>query len=308
MLKKKAFRRIFFTTIIFFIVFVLLSIKKLEEPTNIYESNNYKTDYIENIWTLNDDNYVSKTSIYVNKELNVLEKVKVLIETLIEENNNNSLLPTYFNPILPRNTKILEVVLDNDLIKINFSKEFKNATEDQCEKMIEAIVYTLTDINGINGVEIYVNNELLKYIPNTSKVLPTILTKDIGINKVYNINGTNDILKVITYFLGNSKEINYVPVTSYLNTSKEKIEIIVENLTSIYSYNNTLIAPFDSSLKLVNYLLEDNKMFLEFNCFSCIEKDYLDLIVYSVFDNYEVDSIIFLENNQKILEKFRKDT
>ena len=49
-------------------------------------------------------------------------------------------------------------------------------------------------------------------------------------------------------------------------------------------------------------------MFLEFNCFSCIEKDYLDLIVYSVFDNYEVDSIIFLENNQKILEKFRKDT
>lgn len=304
MLKKKAFRRIFFTTIIFFIVFVLLSIKKLEEPTNIYESNNYKTDYIENIWTLNDDNYVSKTSIYVNKELNVLEKVKVLIETMIEENNNNSLLPTYFNPILPRNTKILEVVLDKDLIKINFSKEFKNATEEQCEKMIEAIVYTLTDINGINGVEIYVNNELLKYIPNTSKVLPTILTKDIGINKIYNINGTNDILKVITYFLGNSKEINYVPVTSYLNTSKEKIEIIVENLTSIYSYDNSLIAPFDSNLKLVNYLLEDNKMFLEFNCFSCIEKDYLDLIVYSVFDNYEVDSIIFLENNQKILEKF----
>ena len=308
MLKKKAFRRIFFTTIIFFIVFVLLSIKKLEEPTNIYESNNYKTDYIENIWTLNDDNYVSKTSIYVNKELNVLEKVKVLIETMIEENNNNSLLPTYFNPILPRNTKILEVVLDKDLIKINFSKEFKNATEEQCEKMIEAIVYTLTDINGINGVEIYVNNELLKYIPNTSKVLPTILTKDIGINKIYNINGTNDILKVITYFLGNSKEINYVPVTSYLNTSKEKIEIIVENLTSIYSYDNSLIAPFDSNLKLVNYLLEDNKMFLEFNCFSCIEKDYLDLIVYSVFDNYEVYSIIFLENNQKILEKFRKDT
>ena len=308
MLKKKAFRRIFFTTIIFFIVFVLLSIKKLEEPTNIYESNNYKTDYIENIWTLNDDNYVSKTSIYVNKELNVLEKVKVLIETMIEENNNNSLLPTYFNPILPRNTKILEVVLDKDLIKINFSKEFKNATEEQCEKMIEAIVYTLTDINGINGVEIYVNNELLKYIPNTSKVLPTILTKDIGINKIYNINGTNDILKVITYFLGNSKEINYVPVTSYLNTSKEKIEIIVENLTSIYSYDNSLIAPFDSNLKLVNYLLEDNKMFLEFNCFSCIEKDHLDLIVYSVFDNYEVDSIIFLENNQKILEKFRKDT
>ena len=100
MLKKKAFRRIFITTIIFFIVFVVLSIKKLEGPTNIYESNNYKTDFLENIYTLNDDNLVSKTSIYVNKELNTLEKVKVLIETMIKENNNNSLLPTYFNPIL----------------------------------------------------------------------------------------------------------------------------------------------------------------------------------------------------------------
>ena len=51
MLRKKAFRRIFITTIIFFIVFVVLSIKKLEGPTNIYESNNYKTDFLENIYT-----------------------------------------------------------------------------------------------------------------------------------------------------------------------------------------------------------------------------------------------------------------
>ena len=75
MLRKKAFRRIFITTIIFFIVFVVLSIKKLEGPTNIYESNNYKTDFLENIYTLNDDNLVSKTSIYVNKL--IAKKIKI---------------------------------------------------------------------------------------------------------------------------------------------------------------------------------------------------------------------------------------
>ena len=139
MLRKKAFRRIFITTIIFFIVFVVLSIKKLEGPTNIYESNNYKTDFLENIYTLNDDNLVSKTSIYVNKELNTLEKVKVLIETMIKENNNNSLLPTYFNPILPRNTKILEVVLDNDLIKINFSKEFNDEQKVNIKRWLKRL-------------------------------------------------------------------------------------------------------------------------------------------------------------------------
>ena len=224
---------------------------------------------------------------------------------MIKENNNNSLLPTYFNPILPRNTKILEVVLDNDLIKINFSKEFNNVTESQYKKMVEAITYTLTDIKGINGVELYVDNKIVKYIPNTTTILPTILTKDIGINKVYEINDPTNIKKTIIYFLGGNSK-NYVPVTKYLNSDKEQIEIIIDNLTS-YSYDSTLIAPFSSSLKLVDYEINDDKVILNFNNVTSFS-DYLDLITYSVFDNYDVNSVVFLENNEKIIEKFRKDT
>ena len=36
--------------------------------------------------------------------------------------------------------------------------------------------------------------------------------------------------------------------------------------------------------------------------------DYLDLITYSVFDNYDASSMMFLENNENFIEKFRKDT
>ena len=212
---------------------------------------------------------------------------------MIKENNNNSLLPTYFNPILPRNTKILEVVLDNDLIKINFSKEFNNVTESQYKKMVEAITYTLTDIKGINGVELYVDNKIVKYIPNTTTILPTILTKDIGINKVYEIKDPTNIKKTIIYFLGGNSK-NYVPVTKYLNSDKEQIEIIIDNLTSY-------------SLKLVDYEINDDKVILNFNNVTSFS-DYLDLITYSVFDNYDVNSVVFLENNEKIIEKFRKDT
>ena len=62
--------------------------------------------------------------------------------------------------------------------------------------MIEAIIYTLTDLDDINGVELYINGELLKYIPHTNKNLPTILTKDYGINKKYEISSNKDINKV----------------------------------------------------------------------------------------------------------------
>ena len=65
--------------------------------------------------------------------------------------------------------------------------------------------------------------------------------------------------------------------------------------------------PFSSSLKLVDYEINDDKVILNFNNVTSFS-DYLDLITYSVFDNYDVNSVVFLENNEKIIEKFRKDT
>ena len=65
--------------------------------------------------------------------------------------------------------------------------------------------------------------------------------------------------------------------------------------------------PFSSSLKLVDYEINDDKVILNFNNVTSFS-DYLDLITYSVFDNYDASSVMFLENNEKIIEKFRKDT
>lgn len=310
MLKRKALNRIFITTLVFFIVIVLYSVKRIDnDKISIYKTNSYKTEYSRNLYTLNDDNYISKTSIYVNKELNTLETVKEVIESMIEENNKNALLPSYFNPILPQNTKIISVLLDDKIIKINFSKEFLNVEEGQEEKLIEAIVYTLTEINDVNGVEIYVENEVLKFIPNSTKNLPTILTRDIGINKVYDINGNKNINKVILYFLGNGEE--YIPITKYVNDEREKIEIIVESLSNKYLFLNNLISAFSANLKLLNYKILDNSIILNFNNYllddnNNINEEYADVISYCVFNNYDVSNVIFYVNDKKIMEKTKK--
>ena len=126
---------------------------------------------------------MSKTSVYVSKVLTLEDKIREKLEIMIEKNNKNALLPSYFNPILPENTKVLDVVVEDSLVKVYFSKELMNITEEQSEKMIEAIVYTITNEN-ILGVEIYVNGSMLKYVPHTDKELPTVLTKDIGIIRI----------------------------------------------------------------------------------------------------------------------------
>ena len=60
MLKRKALNRIFLTTVVFFVVFTLYNLKEISNNDISKESSNTKE---ETIYTLNDDNYVSKTSV-----------------------------------------------------------------------------------------------------------------------------------------------------------------------------------------------------------------------------------------------------
>ena len=300
MLKRKALNRIFLTTVVFFVVFTLYNLKEISNNDISKESSNTKE---ETIYTLNDDNYVSKTSVYVSKVLTLEDKIREKLEIMIEKNNNNALLPSYFNPILPENTKVLDVVVEDSLVKVYFSKELMNITEEQSEKMIEAIVYTITNEN-ILGVEIYVNGSMLKYVPHTDKELPTVLTKDIGINKTYEIFNSSDISKIVmTYYTNSDNNYYEVPVTKYVNDKREKLEIIFEELESS-SLDKNLINLLDN-IKINSYKIYDNKIAIVINKELSGEEE--NLVFKSIFDNYDKEKVEIFVNGVKNIEKTKKD-
>lgn len=301
MLKKKAFNRIFFTTITFFMVFTLYNLKIVTNDTIIKEKKSPENK--ESIYTLNNDNYISKTEVYVGKVYTLEDKIREKLEIMVEKNNKNALLPSYFKPILPENTKILDVVVEDSLVKVYFSKELNNINEEQSEKMIEAIVYTITDEN-ILGIEIYVDGQMLKYVPHTKKELPTLLTKNFGINKTYEVSSTKDISKIMmTYYTNCNNEYCKVPVTKYLNDKREKLEIIIDELSS-QNKDKNLISLIDN-IKVEGYKIENNSITINFN--SDISDEEATMIATSVFDNYSVEKVLFLNNNEKKLEKTKKN-
>ena len=260
MLKKKALNRIFITTIIFFVVFTIYSLIDIPVTEEIKKENK---EELSSIYTLNDDGYISKTEVYVSKAISLEDKIKEKLEIMIEENNKNALLPSYFNPILPENTKIEEVIVEDSLVKIYFSKELLNITESQSEQMIEAIIYTITD-EEILGIEIYVDGSLLKYVPHTNKQLPAILTKDFGINKTYEISSNKDIVKLVMSYYGKENDEYYeIPVTKYLNDDREKIEIIIEELDNIKA--NTNLLTLVENIKLLDYEINKNSLTINLN-------------------------------------------
>lgn len=302
MLKKKAFNRIFLTTIVFFVVFSLYSLKETEDHYNEVKSEQ-KEENLANIYTLNDDNYISKTAVYVSKNLSLEDKIKEKLEIMIAENNKNALLPSYFNPILPENTKVEDVVVEESLVKVYFSKELMNITEEQSEQMIEAITYTITDEN-ILGIEIYVEGNMLKYVPHTNKKLPAVLTEDFGINKTYEISKTDNIVKIVmTYYGSDNNDYYEIPVTKYVNDDREKLEIIIEELENLCTVNNlkTLV----ENLEVLEYNIEDTKITLNIN--KDLTSAEENILLTSIFNNYDVDKIELLVKNEKKLEKTKKD-
>lgn len=311
MLRKKALRKILITTFTLFTLFVLCII-----PTKV--NNNYlnpklEVEYVTSLGTneiylLGPNKYLVKTNVLLNDE-SLESKIKSIIEYLTI--NKSEKLPVGLEGLIPTNTILNKITIDNKVATLDFSKELLNVLETTEERMIEAIVYSITNLEEIDGVTIKVEDTLLETLPHTKKKIPNVITRDFGINKVYDIDSRSNIQKVTLYYIDNINDNNYyVPVTKYINDDREKIDIIIENLSSNYIYDSSLMSYLSQDTELINYQIEDELMLLNFNHDLFSNEKLLEevsyTVAYSVFDNYDVNTVL-LEVNGKEIKKIEKN-
>ncbi len=299
MLKKKALRKIFVTTLTAFILLVVYLIPTLDNSKTI--TTNMEVEYItglgtNHIYLLDKNNLLVKTNILLDTT-DKKEQVKLLLDNLKEK--DNAKFPTGLKPYLPSNIKVLDVTYEDKIVTVNLSKEFLNISSTKEERIIEGISFSILDLEEVEGLQIQIEKESLLYYPNSKNKLPKIITKEIGINKKYDLNSRNNIDKVVLYYLENIDNHNYyVPVTKYMNNDKEKIEVIVEELSSKYIYEDNLMSFIHNNLELLDYEKKDNMMILDFNQYlfdkdDKILEEVLYTLSYSVFENYDVNCILY---------------
>ena len=130
-----------------------------------------------------------------------------------------------------------------------------------------------------------------------------VLNKNIGINNEFLFNSRYDISRVVIYYVDKIDNKTYfVPVTKYLNDTREKIEIIIDELKE---NNNNLISYLNDNAKLINYREEGNVLYLNFNEYLIdsndeVSKNIMKTIAYSVFDNYNVNVVCFETNSKRV--------
>lgn len=306
MLRTKALKKIFLTTLSLFILLTVFTITNYKND-NVIRTNLEIEEVVglktNNIYLLNDKGLLVQTKVLLDGATQE-EKIKKLIINLTEGGSNS--FSDGLEKVIPRGTSVNNVIIGNKYVTIDFSKEILKVSEEKEKAMITSIVYSVMDLDDYLGVSILVEGKSLEEYPNSKEKINKILDKSIDINKSFNITSLNDINKVVIYYLENINDnLYYVPVTKYVNDDREKVNIIVEELATSYIYESNLMSFLNSNVSLLGYEEKNDIMFLNFNDYlfdgnDKVLEEVLYSIAYSVFDNYDVSMVSFLVNGEII--------
>ncbi len=303
------YRKLAVATSILLVIFMMYLIPNNKEEIEIEQKLEYVyPNDLEVIYLLDSYDNVSRTVLSVNMQ-DEITKSKDLIDGLTIGGKKQDKLPNGFKGLLPSETKLLDISLTDGILKLNFSKEFNNVKEEYEEKLVEALTYTLTSIDGVDKIEIYVDGSKLEYLPNSKKKLPDKLDKNYGINKQYEMTTLNDIYSYTVYYVMNYNDATYyTPVTKYVNNNnQDKVKVIIDELATSLSYESNLMSYLNSNVKLLDYEIIDDTVKLEFNDLilsditnNLILEEVIYTIGLSLCDELDVTEVIFMVNSQEI--------
>lgn len=312
MIKRITLRKIALASIVLLLL-LLFSFFPKADKYNLNLEQELEVEYIshnyaDQIYLIDANNYISRANVLLVAKTTE-GKIREILEMLIIDGKKESSVPSGFRALIPSDTKIIGINLgEGGIVKINFSNSLLDVKPELEEKIIEAITYSLTNLKDIQGVIIFIEDELLTMLPQSKKKLPPILKRDFGINKMYNLNNRQDIQEVTIYFINkHNDDYYYVPVTKYTNDKREKIKIIIDELTSGPVYETNLMSFLNSNTKLLNYELAAEQLILNFNnyLFDDIVKqkvleEVLYTIVLSAHDNYDIKEIVLQVDDTEI--------
>lgn len=287
MLKRKIFKKVCVGILI--VLFIVIINVFPKENNNKYIVSTFNNNGY--IYLLDNNNYVSKVNISFKN--NILDNQILEIIDILTINNKNKIRDG-FSAIIPENTKLLNYNVTNNIVTLNFNKNIKNINNSFERKMIECIVFSLLELKGINGVKILVEDKLF------SNLYPEIMDKNIGINTQTNIDSINNISSTTIFYLAKYNDYSYyIPVTKYTNNTKEKINIIIDELKSSTTYNTNLVNYLNEYVTLVSSDISDSSVILNFSNLS--KEDLSEEVKYainsSIYSNYEIKNVFYYIND-----------
>ena len=300
MLLKKALRKIVITTFVIFVILTIYMIPSLNKKDD--KTYNYIDTKDISVYLLNNYDQLTRVDFKVTNS-----KIENVVDSIIKKLtiSNDATIPRKFIQIIPSSVKLNSVKVDENIAYLYFSKEFLDIANKDIETIVESICYSIFELNEIKGVSIFVEDTNISEL--FDKDIPSLITKKYGINKRVELNSFNDVSKVTIFYIDKEDDLDYyVPITKYVNDDREKIKIIIDELSSNYVYESNLISLLNRNTKLLDYEIKKDSIILDFNNSIFLEqKDVLEEVIYSIFANYDINEIDFKVDGVLYLKKYQ---
>lgn len=316
MLRKFVYNKIFRTTsmLLLFLLFLLFPVSKkysLEDEITLKTSTQIKQ---KEVFLLDKDGYIARTKVNLicSDSYDCASKI---LELLILDGKYENNIPNGFRPMLPSELKINSIKINKDEITVDFSESFNEISKENEKKAIELITYNLTTIDGIDKVYINIEGKKLDKLNKSNIMIKQPFTRKDGINIVYDVSNYKNTNMVTIYYVNKNNNGNYyVPVTKVTNDNREKIRVIIDELTSSNIYETNLMSFLNYNTKLLSYDFNGEVLVLNFNDFlfndnssNIILEEVIYSIALSIRDNYSVKEVIFNVDGKEITKSVIKN-
>lgn len=239
-----------------------------------------------------------------------------VLSYLVKGGPVTAILPNGFQAVLPEDTEILGLNLQEDgTLIVDVSEEFKNYDANDELNIIQAMTYTLTQFESVERIKLRINGVDQDEMPVNGTPIAQGYSRNNGINIIdSNYNGVFNSRAVTMYYPKQFNENYYfVPVTQYIDAKNENVfDSIVQTLINGPGYDLDMIHVFNPQAMLSSKpILKDGILQLVFNEHilkdkdqSIIADDVIETLVRTLTEHEYVNAIdVKVENRDEILNE-----
>lgn len=229
---------------------------------------------------------------------------KSVINALIDTTENRiELRELGLAPALPEGLEFELALKEDNLMRISLNDSILSLKSEEEEKVaLQAIVYTLTEFDTVEKVQVLVNNEIIETLSNGTKI-DEPLTRS-------NINSTNNVLsgeyvKVTFYSYNNTSNYYtyYIPITKNILKEHKNIPSIVEEQINL---NKEMNKKIPDGFELDSVVLEDKTVYIsiknEINTTDTNFTRFMKAMCLTIGQNSEVEEVKLLVGDKQVTD------
>lgn len=220
------------------------------------DSDDTKVQELETVarqlYLLNESGIVVPQTVELPKTDGIANQV---LEYLIKGGPVSNILPSGFQAVIPAETEILGLNLQEDgTLIVDLSEEFVNYPAESEQQIIQAMTHTLTQFDNVNKIKLWINGYEQTEMPVNGTPLMDGYSRANGIN-IFNIDSVDLMASeavTLYYPTQQGQQLYYVPVTQHIEVKDDDlIQSIVQALLDGPSYEWDLLHVFNPNAALV---------------------------------------------------------